>query len=95
MTDIKRSEQPVSVYKARGFYRRKQNERGQWVALEEMALIVQCNCFIIPNTPCEYIRTALSLENAETLVYAHLRSVHPDKVEEQAWSETLGRYVIA
>lgn len=75
--------QPVAVYRANGYYRRTNGTRGSWVQFESVAIIVSCN-------HCEYIRSALSPENAETLVYTHLRSIHPDMIIEQAWSETFG-----
>ena len=81
---------PVSVYKATGFYR-----GGRWFATDSLSTIVRCNCSLPDGSDCEFVMAALSDENAETLTYGHLRRAHPDKVNDQAWSDTLGRELLS
>lgn len=77
---------PVSVYKGSGFYR-----GDRWFNCGQLSTIVSCNLDLPTDQPCEFVTVALSQENAETLVYAHLRTCHPEAVRDQIWSETVGR----
>lgn len=81
---------PVSIYRARGFYR-----NGRWMDVGELTLIVHCNLDLPDESKCEFIVPAFSEENAETLAYAHLRTCHPEAIEDQLWSELIERVVDA
>ena len=59
----------------------------------QVSLVVRCNCSLPDGSDCEFVVAVHSPENAETMSYTHLRTAHPDRLLEEAWSETVGRLI--
>jgi hypothetical protein len=76
--------EPVSIYKGSGFYR-----KGRRIQLEKLSYIVQCKCELPDGDTCEYVMTALSAENANTIARMHVRTVHPERLADHLWLEQI------